>query len=200
MNVSYKTSSGISLIPIEDERMMRHREIYLTGDISSNTALVFFQQVMTLISEDNTLPIKVFISSHGGEIGCGLQIIDIIESCPAPIYTISLDKCFSMAAVILACGAKRFVFKDSEVMLHEPKVLTGNISGNASSINSISQALYEKKKRIVDILSAHTKRSQKHIESDIGYDHFFLTAEECVSFGLADIIIHSLSEINKEVF
>lgn len=193
MNVSYKTSSGINLIPIETERM-RHREIYLTGDISSNTALVFFQQIMTLISEDNTLPIKVFISSNGGEINAGLQIINTIESSPAPIHTICLGRCFSMAAVILACGKQRYILQDSEVMLHEPLVAGSSIIGNASSINSISRTLSERKNRIISILSQHTGKTKKIIESAIGYDHYF-TADESNAFGITDKTIHSLTDI-----
>ena len=195
MNVSYKSSAGISIIPLETARFMQ-REIYLTGEISCDKANLFFQQIMALVDENNRLPITLIINSCGGDIDAGLQMIDTIELCPAPIITICLGKCFSMAAVILACGKKRYILPDSEVMLHEPIVAGGNVAGNISEINAISQTLSEKKKKIIMILQKRTGKTPKTIAAAIENNRYY-TADESNAFGITDQTIQNLEEINK---
>lgn len=194
MNVQVKSSTGLSLIPLET-RLMASRKIFIEGEINAESACLFAKQVMQLNAEDSKLPIRVMINSPGGEINSGLLMYDIIQKSKAPIITFCMGRAFSMAAVIFASGRHgRYMFPHSELMLHEP-LLGSQIQGNSSSIKSISDSLLKTKKKLNRLLSIHTGKSEAEIESVIGYDHYFNAQESC-DFGLCDRII-SFDEIEE---
>ena len=183
-----KSSGGISLIPAESQ-LLRNRKIFLTGPdgIDADSACEFASLVMLLTAEDAERPIDLLINSPGGDINAGLLIYDIIQGSRTPIRTFCLGRAFSMAAVLFACGNHgRFILPHSEVMLHEP-LLGNRIGGNASSVQSISEALLETKRKINGLLAKHTGKTAGEIEEASRYDHYF-SAEEAVDFGLADKI------------
>ena len=194
MNVEVKSSSGISLVPMET-RNLANRIIYLRGEINGDKACDFVEQVLYLNREDDTLPITVLIHSPGGEIDAGMLIYDVMRSSKAPVKTVCTGKAYSMAAVLLAAGTGgRYILPHSKSMLHEPLIPNG-VGGNCSSIRSISESLIETRKMMNDILAKHTGKSADEIEKATAYDHYF-SAEESVSFGLCDKII-SFDEIEE---
>ena len=72
-------------------------------------------------------------------------------------------------------------------MIHQPLISHG-IGGNATSVKSISDSLIDTKNRLNAILAKHTGKTAEEIDEATMYDHYF-TAEESVSFGLADEIV-----------
>lgn len=187
MNVQVKSSNGITLVPIES-RLLGDRKVFLEGEINSNVACEFVKKVMLLNKEDSHLPIHVFINSSGGEITAGLLIYDVIQQSTAPIRMYCIGKAYSMGALLFASGLHgRFILPNSELMIHEP-LLGNKVSGNTSSIKSISDSLLETRQKINRILAKHTKKSEEEIEKATGYDHYF-SALESIDFGLADSVI-----------
>lgn len=93
-----------------------------------------------------------------------------------------------MGAILLACGNHgRYILPHGEVMIHEP-LLGNHVSGNSSSIKSISESLLETKHKMNQILATHTGQTEETVEKATGYDHYF-SAEESRNFGLVDEII-----------
>lgn len=192
MNVQVKSSNGITLVPLES-RLMADRSVFIEKEITEETAITFAKQVMLLCQEDNRKPIRVFINSPGGEINSGLMIYDIIQSCSTPIELYCLGKAYSMAAVLFASGNHgRYMLPHAELMLHEP-LLGNRISGNSSSLKSISDTLLETKRKLNQILAQHTGKTEAEMEEATRYDHYF-SAEESIDFGLCDNI-YSFQEI-----
>ena len=74
-----------------------------------------------------------------------------------------------------------------ELMLHEP-LLGNRVAGNSSSIKSISDSLLETKKKMNQILSKHTGRSEEEVEKATSFDHYY-SPEESKEFGLCDDIV-----------
>lgn len=187
MNVQVKSSNGIALVPIES-RLMANRRIFIEGEIDADTACDFVKKVMLLSCEDSKQPIDVLINSPGGEINSGLLMYDVIQASKAPIRMFCIGRAYSMGAVLFACGNHgRYMLPHSELMLHEP-LLGNRVGGNASSIQSISESLMEMKKKLNQILSKHTGRSEEEIAKETSFDHYY-SAEESVAFGLADKIV-----------
>ncbi len=187
MHIQIKSSNGVTLLPLET-RLLASRKIFIEGEINEQTACEFVKQVLHLYQEDPQKPIDVFINSAGGEINSGLLIYDVIQNINS-IRIICIGKCHSMAALLLASGAKgsRFMLPSSELMLHQP-MLGNRVGGNCSSLKSISDSLQETKRRINQILAKHTGKSEEEIEEATCYDHYF-SPEESVAFGLCDEII-----------
>ena len=76
---------------------------------------------------------------------------------------------------------------NSELMLHQP-LLGGRVSGNASSIKSISDSLLETKVKMNKLLASHTGRSVEEIDQATSFDHYF-SPYEAIEFGLCDKVI-----------
>ena len=187
MNIQVKSSHGIALIPAET-RLLADRKVFIEGEINYETASEFVKSIMLLVKENSEQPIDVFITSHGGIINAGLMMYDAIQSCKTPIRMYCLGTAYSMAAVLFACGRHgRFMLPNSELMLHEPLISNG-VSGNASSIQSISESLLASRKKMNAILAKHTGKTEKEIEEATRFDHYY-SAEESIEFGLADEII-----------
>lgn len=187
MNVPVKSSNGISLLPLES-KLLAERKIFLEGEIDQETACSLVKQILYLCKENPTAPIDLMINSPGGEISAGMLIYDCIQSCKTPIRMFCMGTCYSMGAILFASGNHgRYLFPNSELMLHEP-LLANKIGGNATSIRSISESLLEIRSKMNQILSGHTGKDIEEIEKATAFDHFF-NAEESIAFGLADEIV-----------
>lgn len=187
MNYQVKSSSGITLVPLET-RLLANRKVFIEGEINSESACSFIKQIMLLIGEDEKAPIDLLINSQGGEINSGLMMYDVIQSCKTPLRTFCIGKAYSMGAVLFACGTGgRYMLPHSEVMIHEP-LLGNHISGSSSSVKSISDSLLETKAKMNKILAKHTGKTEEEIEEATSFDHYF-SPEESVEFGLCDEVI-----------
>ena len=197
MNVLLRTSGGIVSIPIEAKHLSK-RCIKIRGMITEDVAADFLDQVLELNLESEE-PITVLINSPGGEINSGLMMIDAIEGSKAPIRMVCTGKAYSMGAVLFACAKERFMLPNSELMLHQP-LLGGRVSGNASSIKSISDTLLETKMKLNKLIASYTGKTEEEIDEVTNYDHYF-SAEEAIAFNLCDQIIRFadiIAFINEE--
>ncbi len=187
MDVQIKSSSGIMLVPVES-CLMSERNIFIEGEINSDSACEFVKKVMYLNGESTVKPINVLINSNGGEINAGMLMYDVIQASKAPIRMFCVGHAYSMGAVLLASGSHgRYILPHAELMLHEP-LLGNRVGGNSSSIKSISDSLMESKRKMNQILAKHTGKTEEEVEAATSYDHY-LTPEESVEFGLCDEIV-----------
>lgn len=185
MNILIRSSSGITQVPVET-KLLSERRIFIEGEITANTAMEFVKQMLYLNIESEET-ITVFINSPGGEINSGLLMYDAIVGSKAPVRTICMGKAYSMGAVLFTCAKERFMLPNSELMLHQP-LLGGRVSGNASSIRSISDSLLETKRKLNKLIAIHTGKTEKEIDEATGFDHYY-SPDEAVDFYLADKVI-----------
>lgn len=187
MDVQVKTYGGTSLVPV-DTLLMTDRRIFIEGEINSRLACEFTKKVMLLNKDDSTAYIDVLINSVGGEMNSGMLMYDVIQASKAPIRTFCVGRAFSMGTVLFACGRHgRYMLPHSELMLHEP-LIQNEITGNGTSLRSISDSLLEAKRRMSELIEKHTGKSSEEVDKAISYDHFF-SPEESVEFGLCDEIV-----------
>jgi len=186
ISVTKKSSNGISLVPIES-CAFENRTIYIEGEINAESAGEFIKKIIELNRISIIEPIKVLITSGGGSIIHGLAMYDAIQSSKASVETYCIGSAYSMAAVLFASGHKRYILEHSNVMLHEPLVPQG-AGGNASSVKSMSDSLFEAKNQLNAILCKHAKKTKKQMDKATSYDHYF-SAKEAIEFGLADEIV-----------
>ena len=179
------TNSGITQVSLE-AKFFSKRFININGEITDELAVDFTDKILELNLESNE-PITVLINSPGGEINSGLLMYDAIVGSKAPVRMICRGKAYSMAAVLLACAGKRYMLPNSELMLHQP-MLGGRVSGNASSIKSISDSMLETKKKINSLLAKHTGKTEEEIDKATDFDHYF-SPDEATAFNLCDEII-----------
>ena len=184
-----ETSEGTARIPIAD-MMFQRREVWLTGEITSEVADAVIAQILHLDAEDPDAEITMYIDSPGGSVTAGLSIYDVMQAVSADIHTVCVGTAASMAAVLFAAGDRREILRHGEVMIHDPLV-SGGISGSALTVQDKSDRLMAKRKVLSGILAEHTGKSVKQIYKVTAKDTYF-GAEEAVAFGLADAVIEKM--------
>ena len=184
-----ETSEGMTRLPIADV-MLQRREIWLTGEITSELADAVIAQILHLDAEEPGEEITLYIDSPGGSVTAGLAIYDVMQAVSAQIRTVCIGTAASMAAVLFAAGDRREILRHGEVMIHDPLV-SGGISGSALAVQDKSDRLMAKRKVLCGILAKHTGKTIKQIFRVTGKDSWY-GAEEAVAFGLADTVIDKL--------
>ena len=102
-------------------RLLRERIIFLGDAIEDHLANLVIAQLLFLESEDPEKDISLYINSPGGVVTSGLAIYDTMQYLRAPVSTICIGMAASMAAVLLAAGAKgkRYALPNSRIMIHQ---------------------------------------------------------------------------------
>jgi len=168
-------------------RLLRDRIIFLSGPISDPVANTVIAQLLFLESKDPDKDIQLYINSPGGSVTAGLAIYDTIQYIKPDVSTICVGLAASMAATILAAGArgKRHALPNSEVLLHQ---VMGGVEGQAVDIEISARHIIKLKDRLNAILAQHTGQKIDKIERDTDRD-FYMSADEAKAYGVIDEII-----------
>jgi len=168
-------------------RLLKDRIIFIGEEITDDTASLVVAQLLFLASEDAEKDINLYINSPGGVITAGLAIYDTMQYIQPDVSTICVGMAASMAAFLLAAGAKgkRFSLPNSEVMIHQP---LGGMRGQAEDMRIHTEHILKTRDRLNRILAEHTGQPLEKIETDTDRDNF-LSAEEAVAYGLIDKVV-----------
>ena len=170
-------------------RLLKDRIIFLGSEIVDDVANSIVAQMLFLESEDPEKDITIYINSPGGSVTAGLAIYDTMQYIKPQVSTICVGLAASMAAILLAGGAKgkRLALPNAEVMIHQP---LGGARGQASDIEIQAKNIIKTKERMNRILSSHTGQDYETIARDTDRDNY-MTAEEALKYGLIDKIIEA---------
>ncbi len=173
-------------------RLLKERIIFIGTVVDDTIANLVIAQLLFLQNEKKDADINLYINSPGGSITSGLAIYDTIQYVQPEVSTTCIGMAASMAAVLLAAGAKgkRYALPNARVMLHQP---WGGVQGTASDITIQAEEILKAKQRLHEILAHHTTQDIKRIEADTDRD-FYMSADEAKEYGLVDTVIKSLKE------
>ena len=117
-------------------RLLKDRIIFLGEDVNATSAGLVVAQLLFLESEDPDKEIDLYINSPGGSITDGMAIVDTMNYIKCPVSTICVGLAASMGSVLLASGekGKRFATPNSEILIHQPLIGGGGLSGQATEI------------------------------------------------------------------
>ena len=168
-------------------RLLKDRIVFIGTAIDDDVANVVTAQLLFLESEDPEKDVSIYINSPGGSVTAGLAIYDTMQYVKAPVSTICLGQAASMAAVLIAAGAKgkRFAVPNARIMIHQ---LSGGFSGQASDIEIQAREALRLKKTLDEILSRHTGQPIERISKDTDRD-YFMSPHEAKDYGLIDEVI-----------
>jgi len=121
-----------------------------------------------------------------------MAIYDTMQYIKADVSTICIGQAASMAAVLLAAGAKgkRYALPNSRVMLHQP---LGGSEGQATDIAIHAKEIIRIKEKINEILAKHTGKSLKQIRKDTERD-FFMDSQAALKYGIVDKVFEKRGE------
>ncbi len=157
--------------------------IVLVGEIGPEQASV--GQEITEMAESGKA-IYLIINSPGGSVMDGNLIVSAIQASPVPVYTICMQLCASMAAVIFETGTKRYMVDRSILMFHEAAGgLQGQFNQMKSRLNVFDRLVTK---------SNHEIARRVGIDSDVFIaklpSELWLDAEDAVKQNYADNLVN----------
>lgn len=171
-------------------RLLRDHIIFLGTEIYEVTANIIIAELLYLESEDPDRDISIYINSPGGDTSAGLAIYDTMRFIKPDVATICLGQAASMAAIILAAGAKgkRFCLPNSRVLIHQPSIY--GLGGQATDVKIHAEEMLRVRELLSRILAEETGQSFEKADRDVERD-FILSAPQAREYGIVDDVLSS---------
>ncbi len=171
-------------------RLLNDRIVMLHEQVDAASASVIVAQLLYLESQDPEKDIALYINSPGGSITDGMAIYDTMQYIKCDVSTICIGMAASMGAFLLNAGApgKRFALPNAEIMIHQPLIGGGGISGQCTDIKIHSDHLVRTRQKMNELMAKHSGQPLEAIERDTERDNY-MTAAEAQAYGLIDKVI-----------
>jgi len=171
-------------------RLLNDRIIILSEDVNSVSASIVVAEMLFLEAQDPDKDIQFYINSPGGSITDGMAIYDTMNYIKCDVSTICVGMAASMASFLLVAGAigKRLALPNSEILIHQPLIGGGGISGQTTDVKIHADHLVYTREKMNRLLSQMTGQSLDTIQRDTERDNY-MTAQEALSYGLIDKVI-----------
>jgi len=152
-------------------------------------AMIYMDEMNAMRKQNQ--PIEFYISTYGGSADDMFAMYDVMRVIRerTEIHTIGLGKVMSAGVLLLASGTKgkRCIGKNCRVMVHS---VIGGSSGPLHNLMNEMEAIEQIQKMYSDALVAETNMTKKDMKKLLERKvNVYLTAEEAVELGIADIII-----------
>jgi ATP-dependent Clp protease protease subunit len=177
-------------------RLLQENIVFLGQPIDDNVANLVIAQLLFLTAENPEKDISIYINSPGGSITAGLAILDTMRVVQPDIVTYCIGQAASMAAVLLACGAKgkRYSLPHSRILIHQPSL--SGVAGQATDIEIYAREILRMRDTLNKIIAEATGQQLDRIERDVDRD-YILGPAEALEYGLIDRIITSTNDVRS---
>jgi len=171
-------------------RLLNDRIIILSEDVNSASASIVVAELLFLEAQDPDKDIQFYINSPGGSITDGMAIYDTMRYIKCDVSTICVGMAASMASFLLAAGTKgkRLALPNSEILIHQPLIGGGGISGQTTDVKIHADHLVYTRDKMNRLLSEMTGQSLETIQRDTERDNY-MTAQQALEYGLIDKVI-----------
>lgn len=171
-------------------RLLEDRIIFVGEAVHSAMVNTVIAQMLYLEKKDPDKDIIMYINSPGGEVYSGLAIYDAMQVLKCDVQTICTGLAASMGSVFLTGGTKgkRFALPNSRIMIHQPLISWGGISGQATDIQIEAEEMLKVKKNLTEIIAKHCGKSYETCLTDMERNKR-MSPQEALEYGLIDKII-----------
>jgi len=169
-------------------RLLKDNIIFLSRPIDDDLACLIIAQMLFLEAENPERDIALYINSPGGSTSAGLAIYDTMQYIKPSVATYCVGQAASMAAVLLAAGAKgkRIALPNSRVLIHQPWIQS--LGGQQTDIEIHAREMLELRDKLDELLAFHTGRPKEDVHRDTERDKI-LRAQEALEYGLVDQVM-----------
>jgi len=173
--------------------------LFLNGEITDESARSLCQDIIALNLKGKVPRIQLLVQSQGGSCTAGFAIVDLMEWSRIPVYTTGLGILASMGLLVFMAGHRghRTLLPRSILLSHR---FSTAFAGNHSQLLAARKMQDLVHERIVAHYLAYSNvKDRARLEETLLRDvDTWLTPEEAVSYGLADVVEPSFPE--KEGF
>lgn len=163
--------------------------IHLTGAIDAGKAQQVCEEILEINIAGQLDQIQMIINSPGGSCADGFAVIDMMEWSRVPVYTVGLGRVASMGLLIFMAGARgrRVLTPRTSILSHRYSTLVWGKHSDLIAHRKEEDFLHQ---RILQhYLTYSNLKDEKELEAKLLRDvDTWLTPEEAVAFGIADIV------------
>lgn len=178
---------------------LKQRKLFLNVDIEQLSISEIVKHIMQFNKEDKDVaveertPILLYVTSNGGEVDSGFELIDIILNSKTPVYTINLGYQYSMGFLIGLAGHKRYATSNAKFLMHDGSNFIYNSGAKAQD-----QMEFQKKveSRIKQYILSRSKITSEEYDSKLRIE-WYLFADEAKDKGFVDFIIGKDCDIDE---
>jgi len=170
---------------------LQQRKIFLTTIITQATVDEVVHSILQFNREDANVPVEdrrpilLYLTSVGGEVDAGFEMIDVIRMSKTPIHVINLGYCYSMGFLIFIAGHQRFASENAKFLMHDGSSMVYNSSAKAKD-----QMLFNDKvdDRVKKYVLNHTKITEEEYD-ERQRQEWYMFADEAQEKGIVDKIV-----------
>ncbi len=168
-------------------RLLKDRIIFLGTPVEDQIANVIIAQMLFLEHEDPNQDIRLYINSPGGVVYSGLAIYDTMQMIKPDVATFCMGMGASMAAVLLAGGAKgkRFALPNARVMIHQG---SSGFRGAVPDIEVAARETLNLTTKLTEIMALHSNQPFEKVKRDTERD-YYMTAADAKEYGIIDEVL-----------
>jgi ATP-dependent Clp protease protease subunit len=172
-------------------RLLQENIVFQGQPIDDDVANLVIAQLLFLTAENPEKDISIYINSPGGSITAGMAILDTMRVVQPDTATYCIGQAASMAAVLLACGAKGKVYSlpHSRILIHQPSM--SGLAGQATDIEIYAKEILRMRETLNRIIAEATGQPLERIKRDVDRD-YILGPTQALEYGLIDQIVTSV--------
>lgn len=177
---------------------LKQRKLFLNSDIDQFSVCDIAKHIMQYNAEDKGIeinerkPILLYVTSNGGEVDSGFELIDIIQNSKTPVYTINLGYQYSMGFLIGLAGVKRFATPNAKFLMHDGSNFIYNSGAKAQDQMEFQRRVEE---HIKSYILARSTLTGEEYDSKLRVE-WYLFADEAKEKGFVDFIIGTDCDID----
>lgn len=180
---------------------LKQRKLFLNVDVEQLSVADIVKHIMQYNKEDKGIdpaqrqPILLYITSNGGEVDSGFELIDIIQNSKTPVHTINLGYQYSMGFLIGLAGHKRYATQNAKFLMHDGSNFVYNSGAKAQD-----QMEFQKKveDRVKQYILSKSKLTSEEYDSKLRVE-WYLFASEAKDKGFVDYIIGEDCDIDDVI-
>lgn len=172
-------------------RDLKQRKLFLNADIDQFTVADAVKHIMQFNKEDigieveKRAPIILYVTSNGGAVDAGFELIDIIQNSKTPVYTVNLGYQYSMGFLIGLAGHKRFATKNAKFLMHDG---SNFVFGSGTKVQDQMEFQKRVEARIKDYILSRSKLTSEEYDNKLRVE-WYLFADEAKEKGFTDYIV-----------
>lgn len=187
-------------LPSPDElnywNLRDQRTFFIDYEIDEHYSLIeLAKEIIRINNEEkdieNPEPIVLYIHSYGGDVRQAIFFCDLIEASHVPVITVAAGAAMSAGFLIFLAGKRRYAFKHTKVLIHQG---SGSATGNYEEMDAAQRMFKDEVNSMREYILSHTKIYETTYEKKKSKE-WYIGGEKLVTYGIADKIVESLSEI-----
>lgn len=180
---------------------LKQRKLFLNTDVEQLSVGEIVKHIMQYnkedigIEPDKRTPIILYVSSNGGEVDSGFELIDVIMASKTPVFTVNLGYQYSMGFLIGLAGTKRFAMRNAKFLMHDGSNFVYNSGAKAQDQMEFQRRVED---RIKQYILSRSKITSQEYDSKLRVE-WYLFADEAKDKGFCDYIIGDDCDIDEVI-